>query len=109
MGNPTLLQQVFSNLIDNAVKSSRDRQPAKIEIGSTPDGTVFVKDNGLDFQMKYADQLFVAFGRLHSPREFKGMGIDLALVQRIIHRHGGTIWADASNQGATFYFKLRQI
>ncbi len=108
-GDPTLLQQVFSNLIDNAVKFSCDRQPAIIEIGSLPDSTIFVKDNGVGFQMEYAEQLFRAFGRLHSQKEFKGTGIGLAIVQRIIHRHGGTIWAESiPDRGATFYFKLGQ-
>ncbi len=106
-GDPTLLQQVFSNLIDNAVKFSRERRPAKIVIGTLADGTIFVTDNGVGFQMKYADQLFGVFQRLHSLIEFQGMGIGLAIVQRIIHRHGGTIWAEsAPNQGATFYFSL---
>lgn len=108
-GDPALLQQVFSNLIDNAVKFSCDRWPAIIEIGNLPDNTVFVKDNGVGFQMEYADQLFGAFQRLHSQREFPGTGIGLAIVQRIIHRYGGTIWAESTpHQGATFYFTLTQ-
>jgi len=107
MGDATLLQQVFANLLDNAVKFSRDRQPARISIDSLSDGTVFVRDNGVGFKMEYADQLFGAFQRLHSQTEFPGMGIGLAIVQRIIHRHGGSIWADsAPEQGACFYFKL---
>ncbi len=108
-GDPTLLQQVFSNLISNAVKFSRGRTPATIVIDCLPDGTIFVKDNGVGFPMEYADRLFGAFVRLHSQREFEGTGIGLAIVQRIIHRHGGTIWATSSpSQGATFYFKLGQ-
>ena len=107
MGDPTLLQQVFSNLIDNAVKFSRGRNPATIVIDALPDGTIFVKDNGVGFKMEYADRLFGAFQRLHSQREFEGTGIGLAIVGRIIHRHGGTIWATSvPSQGATFYFKL---
>ncbi|PSB32220.1 PAS domain-containing sensor histidine kinase [filamentous cyanobacterium Phorm 46] len=107
MGDPTLLQQVFSNLISNAVKFSRGRNPATIVIDCLPDGTIFVKDNGVGFSMEYADRLFGAFVRLHSQREFEGTGIGLAIVWRIIHRHGGTIWAESlPNQGATFYFKL---
>ena len=107
MGDPTLLQQVFSNLIDNAVKFSRGRNPATIVIDALPDGTIFVKDNGVGFSMEYADRLFGAFVRLHSQREFEGTGIGLAIVGRIIHRHGGTIWATSvPSQGATFYFKL---
>ncbi len=106
-GDPTLLQQVFSNLISNAVKFSRGRTPATIVIDALPDGTIFVKDNGVGFEMEYADRLFGAFVRLHSQREFEGTGIGLAIVGRIIHRHGGTIWAtSAPSQGATFYFKL---
>ncbi len=109
-GDRILLQQVFNNLIDNAVKFSRDRRPAKIEICCLPDGTIFVKDNGAGFQMEYADQLFSAFGRLHSKQEFEGTGIGLSIVQRIIHRHGGKIWAKSEpDRGATFYFQLGQI
>ncbi len=88
LGDSTLLCQVFVNLIDNAVKFSRDRHPAQIEIGSLSDGTVFIRDNGAGFQMEYADQLFGAFQRLHSQEEFEGTGIGLAIVQRIIHRYG---------------------
>ncbi len=106
-GDPTLLQQVFSNLISNAVKFSRGRNPAIIVIDCLPDGTIFVKDNGVGFDMEYADRLFGAFGRLHSQREFEGTGIGLAIAWRIIHRHGGTIWAhSALDRGATFYFKV---
>jgi PAS domain S-box-containing protein len=109
-GDPTLLQQVFSNLISNAVKFSRGRTPARIVIDCLPDGTIFVKDNGVGFPSEYADRLFGAFVRLHSQREFEGTGIGLAIVGRIIHRHGGTIWAESiPSQGATFYFKLGQI
>ncbi|NQE34241.1 PAS domain S-box protein [Microcoleus asticus] len=108
-GDPTLLQQVFSNLISNAVKFSRGRTPATIVIEALPDGTIFVKDNGVGFPMEYADRLFGAFQRLHSQREFEGTGIGLAIVQRIINRHGGTIWAESlPSQGATFYFRLGQ-
>ena len=91
-----MLQQVFSNLISNAVKFSRGRTPATIVIEALPDGTIFVKDNGVGFQMEYADRLFGAFQRLHSQREFEGTGIGLAIVQRIIHRHGGTVWPKAN-------------
>ncbi|HEY9672281.1 MAG TPA: ATP-binding protein, partial [Waterburya sp.] len=109
MGDTTLLQQVFSNLIDNAVKFSRDRTPARITLGKLEDGTIFVKDNGVGFDMEYADQLFGAFQRLHSQKAFEGTGIGLAIVQRIIHRHGGTIWAESQpDQGTTFYFTLGQ-
>ncbi|GAB4229758.1 MAG: hypothetical protein Kow00121_58640 [Elainellaceae cyanobacterium] len=107
-GDAALLQQVFFNLISNAVKFSHTVPKPRIEIGSLPDSTIFIKDNGAGFPMAYADQLFAAFQRLHSQKEFKGTGIGLTIVQRIIHRHGGTIWAESqTNQGATFYFRLR--
>ena len=106
-GDSTLLQQVFSNLIDNAVKFSRCRYPAQIKIGSLPDGTIFVQDNGIGFEMEYADKLFAVFQRLHPQQDFPGMGIGLAIVQRIIHRHQGTIWAESQpDLGTTFYFKI---
>ncbi|UBF24808.1 PAS domain S-box protein [Kovacikia minuta CCNUW1] len=107
MGDATLLQQVFVNLLDNAIKFSRDSNPARIEVGALSDGTIFVRDNGVGFQMEYADQLFGAFQRLHSQAEFEGTGIGLAIVQRIIHRHGGSIWAESQpGQGTTFFFKI---
>jgi PAS domain S-box-containing protein len=106
-GDMTLLQQVFTNLIGNAIKFSQGRLPATIEIDSQPDGTIFVKDNGVGFSPQYADQLFGAFQRLHSKQQFEGTGIGLSIVQRIIHRHGGQIWAEsAPDEGATFYFTL---
>ncbi len=106
-GDATLLQQVLSNLISNAVKFSRAQPEPWVEISSLPDGTLFVRDNGVGFQMEYADKLFGAFQRLHAQTDFEGTGIGLAIVQRIIHRHGGTIWAESQpNQGATFYFTI---
>lgn len=106
-GDPTLLQQVFSNLIDNAVKFSGFRRFPQIAIGSLADGTIFIQDNGIGFQVKYADKLFAAFQRLHSQKDFPGMGIGLAIVQRIIHRHQGTIWVESQpDLGTTFYFKV---
>ncbi len=106
-GDATLLQQVLSNLIGNAVKFSRHHPDPRIEIGTLPEGTIFVQDNGVGFQMAYADKLFGAFQRLHAQTEFEGTGIGLAIVQRIIHRHGGIIWAESQpNQGATFYFTV---
>ncbi|XHX78347.1 MAG: PAS domain S-box protein [Stenomitos frigidus ULC029] len=105
-GNATLLHQVFVNLLDNAIKFSR-QQSAPIEIGTLADDVIFIRDQGVGFNMEYADQLFGAFQRLHSQSEFEGTGIGLAIVQRIIHRHGGHIWAESQpGQGATFYFKL---
>ncbi|WP_198648505.1 PAS domain S-box protein [Cyanothece sp. BG0011] len=107
LGDSALLQQVFINLINNSIKFSQGRNPIEIEINCLEDGTIFVADNGVGFDMKYADQLFAAFQRLHSQKDFEGTGIGLSIVQRIIHRHGGRIWAQSVvGKGATFYFKL---
>jgi signal transduction histidine kinase len=107
-----LVQQVYANLIGNAVKFSRDRKPARIEVGATVEGAetiYFVKDNGVGFDMKYADKLFGVFQRLHRSDEFEGTGAGLAIVQRIVHRHGGRIWAESvPGQGAAFYFTLAE-
>ena len=108
--DPGLLGVVFTNLLSNAVKYTRPRDVAVIEVGETTrDGerAFFVKDNGVGFDMKYADKLFGVFQRLHRKEDFEGMGVGLATVQRIIHKHGGRIWADAvPNRGASFYFTL---
>ena len=108
--DPTLTRQVFANLLANAVKFARDRRPAVIEVGQTlSDGQniLFVRDNGVGFNMKYADRLFGVFQRLHRREDFEGTGIGLATVQRIVHKHGGRIWAEAElDKGATFYFTL---
>jgi light-regulated signal transduction histidine kinase (bacteriophytochrome) len=107
IGDRVLLQQVFSNLIGNAVKFSRNQPKPYIAINSLPDSTIRIKDNGVGFQMEYADKLFGAFQRLHSEKEFEGTGIGLAIVQRIVQRHGGSIWAEGyPEQGATFFFKI---
>lgn len=109
LGDAALLQQVFANLIDNAVKFSRPKPQARIEIGCLPDYTLFVRDNGVGFPPEFADQIFGAFQRLHPEQEFEGMGIGLALVQRIILRHGGKIWAESQpGQGSTLYFTLQR-
>lgn len=109
-GDPSLMQQVWVNLIDNAVKYSSKKEQPEIEIGCEQQGEeiIFtVKDNGAGFDMKYADKLFGVFQRLHSLKDFEGTGVGLATVQRIIKRHGGRIWADAKeNEGATFSFTL---
>jgi hypothetical protein len=108
--DPTLLKQVFQNLISNALKYSRPRPRAVIEIGHTQlngDSAIFVRDNGVGFNMKYADKLFGVFQRLHRAEDFEGTGVGLATVQRIIKKHQGKVWADAQlDKGATFYFNL---
>jgi signal transduction histidine kinase len=106
----TLLRQVLVNLLSNAVKYARDRNPAQIEIGSVEGSnptTYFVRDNGVGFDMRHAGKLFRVFQRLHRAEEFEGTGIGLALVARIVQRHGGRIWAEAKpGAGATFFFTL---
>ncbi|MEI9955472.1 MAG: ATP-binding protein [Ferruginibacter sp.] len=111
--DPGLLTQVWINLISNAIKYSGKKENPEIEVGSMPSeaGTIFyVKDNGTGFDMKYAGKLFNVFQRLHSTEQFEGTGVGLAIVYRIITKHGGRIWADAKlNEGATFYFTIAQM
>jgi hypothetical protein len=111
-GDSAMIKQLFANLIGNAVKYSRPRDPAQIEIGCAgeEDGRVilFVRDNGVGFDMQYAHKLFGVFQRLHRATEFEGTGIGLAIVRRVIDRHGGRVWAESAvNRGATFYFTLQ--
>jgi light-regulated signal transduction histidine kinase (bacteriophytochrome) len=110
-GDATLLKQVFINLVGNAVKFTRERNPAEIAIGSATgaDGTrvYYVKDNGAGFDPRYAAKLFGVFQRLHRAEDFEGTGIGLAIVQRVVERHGGRVWAESTpGAGATFYFTL---
>jgi PAS domain S-box-containing protein len=110
--DPALLKQVWINLLSNALKYTGKREAAVIEVssrsvGREPATTYFVKDNGVGFDMKYAGKLFGVFQRLHRAEDYAGTGVGLAIVQRIIHRHGGRIWADARpDSGAAFYFTL---
>jgi PAS domain S-box-containing protein len=125
--DPLLLRQVFVNLLSNALKFSREREKVRIEIGAlracevararapmlpllNPQTWVyFVRDNGVGFDMRFADKLFGVFQRLHRQEEFKGTGIGLATVQQIIHKHGGQVWAEGEvGKGATFYFTIGQ-
>ena len=105
-----LVRQVFVNLITNALKFSRGRSPTVIEIGEKSvngEAAIFIRDNGVGFDMKYADKLFGVFQRLHQAEEFEGTGVGLAIVHRIVRKHGGRVWAEAEpEKGATFYFTL---
>ena len=105
-----LLTQVFFNLLSNAVKYTRPRSPAVIEVGVldlSGGSAIYVRDNGVGFNMKYADKLFGVFQRLHPQQDFEGAGVGLATVDRIVRRHGGCVWAEAAvDKGAVFYFTL---
>jgi len=109
-GDAALLKQVWINLISNAIKYSRGRRPAVVEIGcerEEGDAVYLVRDNGTGFDMAYAHRLFGVFQRLHRSDEFEGTGVGLAIVQRVVHRHGGRVWVQAAvDRGATFRFTL---
>lgn len=108
--DPALIEVVFTNLLSNSVKYTRPRERAVIEVGAVQKNgqpVIFVRDNGVGFSMKYADKLFGVFQRLHRVEDFEGTGVGLATVQRILHKHGGTIWAEAAlDKGACFYFTI---
>ena len=109
-GDPGMIRQVFFNLLSNAIKFTKPKEVPVVEVGGSADGSknmYYVKDNGVGFDMQYANQLFGAFQRLHSDEEFEGTGIGLAIVKRIVNRHDGKIWAEGKeNEGATFYFTI---
>ena len=107
-----LLKQALANLLGNAIKFTRHKNPAVIEVGCRHEprqaSIYYVRDNGAGFDMHYAQKLFGVFERLHAAEEYEGTGVGLAIVQRVIERHGGQIWAQAKlDQGATFYFTLQ--
>ena len=105
-----LLSIVLQNILSNAIKFTSQKEGAAIEVGGWSEGDeniYYVKDNGVGFDMQYKNKLFGVFQRLHSESEFEGIGVGLAIVHRIIHRHGGRLWAEGEvNKGAAFYFTI---
>lgn len=112
-GDRGLLRQVLVNLLQNAVTFTQPKKRAQIEVGGWTEGkeaVYYIKDNGVGFNMKYADKLFGVFQTLHRRKDFEGTGVGPAIVQRIIYRHGGRVWAEGKvNEGATFYFSLPDV
>jgi light-regulated signal transduction histidine kinase (bacteriophytochrome) len=111
--DPILLSQVYANLLSNALKFTRERDIAEIEVGSSREGeetVYYVKDNGIGFDMKYATKIFGVFQKVHEDPSKEGTGVGLAIVERIIHRHGGKIWAvSVTGEGTTFFFTLGEV
>jgi signal transduction histidine kinase len=112
-GDPNAIRQVWINLISNAIKYSRNNKEPNIEIGSFNDLSLpnqqifFIKDNGVGFDEKYKNKLFKVFQRLHAADQFEGTGVGLAIVEKVISKHGGKVWTEAEvNKGACFYFSL---
>jgi len=109
-GDRTLVKQVYANLLGNAVKFTKYKNPAEIEAGGYTDGddhVYYIKDNGVGFDMAYYDKLFGILQSLHNNPDFEGTGVGLATIQHAVHRHGGRVWAQGKvDEGATFYFSL---
>jgi two-component system, chemotaxis family, sensor kinase Cph1 len=110
--DPALVEHVTVNLLSNAIKFTRDKTPSIIEIGHITDQGIpvfYVRDNGVGFDMRFADKLFGIFQRLHRREDFDGVGVGLATAHRIVHKHGGRIWAQSeTGKGASFYFTLNE-